>query len=148
MKKLFVLAALAMSMTAAAHNDSDTLIIKNPKTVKIITSDSINEVQVYGQEEDPTYYHSMKIDTRDKNYTELTNIASRDLGFGVGKFGDQKSNRMITGDVAIGWSSAMGAPDGMDIRPFESAEIWILPINYSWRISRYSQDRMSLGFGF
>lgn len=147
MKILFVLAALAMSMAAAAHNDSDTLIIKNPKTVKIITSDSINEVQVYGQEEDPTYYHSLRIDTRGKDYTELTNIASRDLGFGVGKLGDQKSSRMLTGDFAIGWSNAVGAPSEMDIRQFESAEIWLLVANYSWRISRYSKDRMSIGFG-
>ena len=49
MKKLFILMLLAVSATANSANmtENDTLIIRKPQKVRIITGDSVQKIKVY-----------------------------------------------------------------------------------------------------
>ena len=49
MKKILICAALACCLTAAAHsNDNDTVVVEKPRRVRIISSDSLQRVEVWG----------------------------------------------------------------------------------------------------
>ena len=47
MKKILICMALACCLTATAHsNDNDTVVVEKPRRVRIISSDSLQRVEV------------------------------------------------------------------------------------------------------
>ena len=62
MKKILICAALACCLTAAAHsNDNDTVVVEKPRRVRIISSDSLQRVEVWGSSTNPSYHYESKI---------------------------------------------------------------------------------------
>ena len=50
MKKIFVYVALAFSLAAkATPSDNDTVVVERPRKVIIITGDSVQSVEVWGE---------------------------------------------------------------------------------------------------
>ena len=149
MKKLIFFMVLAVSMAASAENPNDTIIVRKPKVVTIITGDSLQKVDIRGCESDSTYHYANTIQLTDSNYVSTTRINSNDFGFSIG--GIKKDNHThhveITSDLAIGWTSALGAPANMNTRVFSSWEIWYLIAQYNWRPWKNSKDQLAIGFG-
>lgn len=114
MKKLFILMLLAVSATANSANmtESDTLIIRKPQKVRIITGDSVQKIKVYGREGEANYTYESKIQLVDSNYVSETNINKDnwDLKISLGKKNwNGKFHNEASTHVGIGLCNPIGA---------------------------------------
>jgi hypothetical protein len=111
MKKLIFFVMLAAGMTVSAKNPNDTITVRKPKVVTIITGDSLQKVDIRGRESDSTYHYDNTIQLTDSNYVSTMRINSSDFGFSIGGISrDHHTHHVeITSDLAIGWNSALGA---------------------------------------
>ncbi|MBQ4445132.1 MAG: hypothetical protein II910_02630, partial [Prevotella sp.] len=74
-KKLFLLLLATLSISAFADtHDNDTVVIKNPQKVTIVTGDSIQKIIVKGKEGDESYEYRNTIQLVDSNYVSNTEI--------------------------------------------------------------------------
>nr|WP_298672820.1 hypothetical protein [uncultured Prevotella sp.] len=149
MKKLTFFMMLAVCMTASAKNANDTIVVRKPRIVTVITGDSLQKVDIRGSESDSTYHYANTIQLTDSNYVSTARINSSDFGFSIG--GIRKDHHAhhveITSDLAIGWTSALGAPSNMNTRVFSSWEIWYIIAQYNWHPWESSKDQLAIGFG-
>ncbi|MCI1686395.1 MAG: hypothetical protein LKK33_08910 [Prevotella sp.] len=149
MKKLIFFMMLVVCMTASAKNANDTIVVRKPRMVTIITSDSLQKVDIRGSESDSTYHYANTIQLTDSNYVSTMRINSGDFGFSIGGISrDHYTHHVeITTDLAIGWTSALGAPANMNTRVFSSWEIWYIIAQYNWHPWESSKDQLAIGFG-
>lgn len=74
-KKLFLLLLATLSYSTFADTyDNDTVVIKNPQKVTVITGDSIQKIIVKGKEGDESYEYRNTIQLVDSNYVSNTEI--------------------------------------------------------------------------
>ena len=73
MKRLMIIALLAVAATASAQ-ENDTVVIHNPKKVTIVTSDSLQKIIVAGKEGDDKFTYQNTIQLVDSNYVSTTHI--------------------------------------------------------------------------
>jgi hypothetical protein len=149
MKKLIFFVMLAAGMTVSAKNPNDTITVRKPKVVTIITGDSLQKIDIRGRESDSTYHYDNTIQLTDSNYVSTLRINSSDFGFSIGGISrDHHTHHVeITSDLAIGWNSALGASANMDTRVFSSWEIWYIIAQYNWHPWESSKDQLAIGFG-
>ena len=149
MKKLTFFMMLAVCMTASAKNANDTIVVRKPRIVTVITGDSLQKVDIRGSESDSTYHYANTIQLTDSNYVSTMRINSGDFGFSIGGISrDHYTHHVeITTDLAIGWTSALGAPANMNTRVFSSWEIWYIIAQYNWHPWESSKDQLAIGFG-
>lgn len=149
MKKLTFFMMLAVCMTASAKNANDTIVVRKPRIVTVITGDSLQKVDIRGSESDSTYHYANTIQLTDSNYVSTARINSSDFGFSIGGISrDHYTHHVeITSDLAIGWTSALGAPSNMNTRVFSSWEIWYIIAQYNWHPWESSKDQLAIGFG-
>jgi hypothetical protein len=149
MKKLTFFMMLAVCMTASAKNANDTIVVRKPRIVTVITGDSLQKVDIRGSESDSTYHYANTIQLTDSNYVSTARINSSDFGFSIGGISrDHHAHHVeITSDLAIGWTSALGAPANMNTRVFSSWEIWYIIAQYNWHPWESSKDQLAIGFG-
>lgn len=101
-----ILTALAVSPMATLAQTADTLTIKKPSRVRIITGDSIQKIKVYGREGEPDFRYESRIQMVDSNYVSET-VINRNLGFSIGR----KSNRhhnVIASHAGVGFCVPAG----------------------------------------
>jgi hypothetical protein len=106
-------------------------------------------VDIRGSESDSTYHYANTIQLTDSNYVSTMRINSGDFGFSIGGISrDHYTHHVeITTDLAIGWTSALGAPANMNTRVFSSWEIWYIIAQYNWHPWESSKDQLAIGFG-
>lgn len=141
MKNLIVLAIAAMPLLAhAAVNDNDTVVIKNPKKVTVITGDSIQKIIVKGKENNDNYEYTNTILLVDSNYVSNTEInkdtwSLRSVLPSVSVSGSKcnSHSELAVGDMPlIGFSAPKHTASGTDFSTFSSWEIAVpfLACNY------------------
>ena len=153
MKKLLTLCLLAVTATAYASTDNDTLTIEKPRKVDIITGDSVQKIKVYGREGNDNYTYENSIQLVDSNYVSETTI-NKDWGFSVGILGKQKKpswgypyeGTSLSMHLGLGLCSAIGASDPVAVSVGSSWEImWTIA---EWMRYQYGRhDGYSIGFG-
>ena len=109
MKKIMILMLLAVSATANASEDNDTLTIRKPAKVHIIAGDSIQKIKVYGREGDDNYRYENTIQLVDSNYVSSVNINKErwDLSVGVGRKNGFRN--VISMHIGAGLCNPIGA---------------------------------------
>lgn len=128
--KTFSLACAVMAqahLAAHAMQDNDTLVVKKPSRVLVISSDSLQTVVIEGSESNKNYKYQNTIQLVDSNYvsTSAINEDTWDFGFNIlrrKKKGGSKGQ--VVTNLLLGFCSAPGMPQSADIRPFSSWEIW------------------------
>ena len=142
----------ATTMQAAILSD-DTLVINNPRKVTIITGDSLQKIQIAGKENDDDFRYENTIQLVDSNYVSESSINSSRWDFSWPilkrqkapcKPGDSESN--FSPSVGVGFVTALGAPDNMEVTMGQSWEIfWTI---LQWEYNRCGSPSLwSVGFG-
>ena len=90
MKKILICVALACCLTAAAHsNDNDTIVVEKPRRVRIISSDSLQRVEVWGSSTNPSYHYESNIQVVDSNYVSTSALNDNTWNFSFSVFPKQ-----------------------------------------------------------
>lgn len=142
--------ALAFCLTAgAAPSDNDTVVIEKPRRVKIIVGDSLQHVEVWGSEGNPTYHYENSIQLVDSNYVSTSAINDETWKFSIAGFSKKRGRKAQTEcsmNFAAGFNNAVGMPSGADIQPFKSWELWWIVADWAYRPWR-NQHAFSIGLG-
>lgn len=151
MKKILICMALACCLTATAHsNDNDTVIVEKPRRVRIISSDSLQRVEVWGSSTNPSYHYESNIQVVDSNYVSTSALNDNTWNFsfiGLSKaHKSRKPMRECEMRLGAGFSNAIGMPERADVQPFKSWEIWWLLGDWVVRPWR-NANAFSVGFG-
>lgn len=151
MRTIITLLVLGFGMMASAENTNDTIIVEKPQKVRIITTDSLQSVEVIGSKQDSAYHYQNTMQLVDSNYVSTTDISPVDFNLNIGKFStkDQKKDFEVTfgANFYFGWNGAVGAPDELDFRPFNSWEIWWNMLSCDIRPWHRSRDGITIGLG-
>ena len=146
MKKWFVMLALAGSISAsAATENNDTVVIKNAREVTIITGDSVQKITVRGREGQSGYVFKSAIEYNGDNFSRTRSVYQSPK---VSLRRDSTSMVEGTAHLAFGINIPMDAHENVDISPFRSWEIWFIPLQTDFFLSRSHKDFISVGLGF
>ena len=99
MRKMMMMALMAVGMTALASEKNDTTIIENAKKVTVITGDSVQTVMVNGKEGSRDYYYENSIKITDPNVKKYKHV-------------DDSDNNGLDLDLGFGIPIATNVPDG------------------------------------
>ena len=148
MKKLFIILALAGSLSASAATEgNDTVVIKNAREVTIITNDSLQKITVRGREGESNYVYRNTIEFNGDGFARSRSVYHSPKISLSGR-NDSTSMAEGTAHLAFGVNIPMNAHDGVDISPFRSWEIWFIPLQTDFYLSRARKDFISVGLGF
>ncbi len=145
-KQLFTAMALLGSISASATTtgtqmsfaDNDTTIINKARQVVIVTSDSIQKVEVIGKEDNENFHYENHIQLVDSNYVSEVKIDRNwDVCIKVGrkKSEDMEARHMIMGPhIGLGFSAptAVEPSEELDFKPFQSTEMWFTLLEYEY----------------
>lgn len=129
-KKLFLLLLATLSYSAFADtHDNDTVVIKNPQKVTIVTGDSIQKIIVKGKEGDESYEYRNTIQLVDSNYVSNTEINKdtwtfRNVMPTVNVSGNKRNETvvMLGGPFLVGFTAPTHTATGTDFSTFRSWE--------------------------
>lgn len=134
MKRFFFIPVF-MAVTAAYATDNDTIVVKKPQTVTIITNDSLQSIHVKGKEDDSHFDYQHTIQLVDSNYVS-TEVYNKNL-WELIPFGKKDNGKRGTLEFAIiaglnvGFTTAVGANSGVSVPVGPSWE-------FMWEIARIS----------
>ncbi|MBQ9223934.1 MAG: hypothetical protein IJ166_09450 [Prevotella sp.] len=129
-KKLFLLLLATLSYSAFADTyDNDTVVIKNPQKVTVITGDSIQKIIVKGKEGDESYEYRNTIQLVDSNYVSNTEINKdtwtlRNVMPTVSVSGNKRNETvvMLGGPFLVGFTAPTHTAKDTDFSTFRSWE--------------------------
>lgn len=155
MKKiLFLLILLSASVSVAFASDvnaKDTVVIDNPGSVTIVTSDSLQLIRVDGSKDDPNYSYQSKIQLTDSNYVSESGISSDNFEFHFGL--PKKTNQNHAGQFSwtmnyyIGFATLPGLPQPAELQGIKSYEVGIIPFNIQYSPWKSGKHSFSVGIG-
>ena len=152
-KSLFLLSVLSVSVSAWAEmNPCDTIVVRKPNVVTVVTNDSLQAIKVEGKEGNPKFTYQSKIELTDSNYVSESGINSNDLSF---RFGmprhkadvNKKGNCVVTTNIFVGFLSAPGLPRPAEVQAGKSAELLFMPMNFNYSPWKAGKHTFSLGLG-
>ena len=129
MRKLFLLVALAGFATAQATEMGDTLVIRDARSVTIVTNDSLQKIKVNGKESDANYVYENTIQLVDSNYVDERRIY-RDLKALEFPLNKKNSNyRTIdiygTAHAGLGFPTGISSEKDVSFSTFKSFEAFV-----------------------
>ncbi|MBP5388552.1 MAG: hypothetical protein J6Y97_14390 [Prevotella sp.] len=146
MKKICILLMFAMPTLLHAA-DNDTVIINKPKSVTVITGDSIQEILVKGREGDEGFTYRDRIKLKGNDYSRET-FSNRDLKPKL-SLGNKKNSKVdVTGHFAFGMVLPTNVSSGMDFPGGKSWEIYFSPLDFEFYLNKSKRDYISFGIGF
>jgi hypothetical protein len=154
MNKSFILAAgmgLLAALSASAQNtsDEDSVVVKNPQKVTVVTTKDAQRIEILGSEVSPNYRYSRTVNLRSDAITIIQQ--NSDLDFNIPFMhsrGGKKhagSNSIEMGNFGIGFVNAIGAPSGMDVKMGSSFEFFLENVVAYKR--NFSNKTVSIGRG-
>ena len=152
-KSLFLLSVLSVSVSAWAEmNPCDTIVVRKPNVVTVVTNDSLQAIKVEGKEGNPKFTYQSKIELTDSNYVSESGINSNDFSF---RFGmprhkadvNKKGNCVVTTNIFVGFLSAPGLPRPAEVQAGKSVELLFMPMNFNYSPWKAGKHTFSLGLG-
>ena len=152
-KSLFLLSVLSVSLSAWAEmNPCDTIVVRKPNVVTVVTNDSLQAIKVEGKEGNPKFTYQSKIELTDSNYVSESGINSNDFSF---RFGmprhkadvNKKGNCVVTTNIFVGFLSAPGLPRPAEVQAGKSVELLFMPMNFNYSPWKAGKHTFSLGLG-
>lgn len=152
-KSLFLLSVLSVSVSAWAEmNPCDTIVVRKPNVVTVVTNDSLQAIKVEGKEGNPKFTYQSKIELTDSNYVSESGINSNDFSF---RFGmprhkadvNKKGNCVVTTNIFVGFLSAPGLPRPAEVQAGKSVELLFMPMNFNYSPWKAGKHTVSLGLG-
>lgn len=158
MKKLLFTTGLLLVVTTSAlarlNPGNDTIVVKKPQKVTVVTTDLLQKITIEGQENDNDYRYDNIIQLVDSNYISNISVNSDrwefSLPFSLHKRKKQRKigerDDEISTRIGFGWVGAIGSPENMDVTIGASWEIfWTI---LQWEYKRCGNPhRWSVGLG-
>ena len=113
MRKLLMMMALMAGMTAQANEMNDTTVISKAEKVTIMTSDTIQKIQILGQDGNADYRYEKSVPLNAYKMKKLR------------KKKDEKETTYFEGDLGVGIGVPTNAPEGYGFAAFKSGEIFL-----------------------
>lgn len=145
MKQLLSLLFLIIpALTHAA--DNDTLVIKRPKTVTIISNDSLLNIKVNGREGDNDYVYEETAHMVGSKFVRESSDNGNNLPkMPIGK--EDNSMLDLTAHVGLGFILPQKVSSGMDYSFGQSGEIFFTPLVFDLYMNKTKGDLISIGLG-
>lgn len=152
-----ILLLLAMMLPIATHAetaDGDTVVIKKPREVTVITNDSLQQIVVKGRYGDEGYVYKNSIQIVDSNYVSTTTVDHELRGLmprmNVASIDSMGKGTKMELMFRMGWGIVAPKSDGadMDFSTSNSGEIWFSPLTLNVYLNRSQHDLLSCGLGF
>ena len=156
MKNILILLAMMLpTATMAETADGDTVVIKKPREVMVVTNDSLQQIIVKGRAGDEGYVYKNTIQLVDSNYVSHTTV-DHELHSLLPKVNlsasdSTKIGRMVMSLIAsagCGWVASHTDVPGMDFTTTGSYEIWFEPLSIELYLNKLKRDYLSLRYGF
>ena len=154
MKKIiFMLLLVSTPFIATAETtNNDTIVIKKPRIVTIITGDSIQKIVVKGKEDDYNYDYRNTIQLVDSNYVSNVEInkdswSLRSLRHTVSVSGNNNKFNwevLLGGPLLIGFTAPTKTATGTEFSTFHSWEFALPFISINQNFDKKEKTRVSL----
>ena len=146
----------ALTVPSVAEEISDTLIVKRPEKVTIITQDTLQRITVKGSKQNADYRYVQTISYADTSVVKRKTFGLKELVCGVKKCEGKKGTVTTDGYLNIGLNTMLDAERGSynlwpsfdvaigmtaDWHPFGAKNVWSLGLGFDWRNYRMT-DRM------
>lgn len=143
----------ALAMPSLAEEISDTLIVKRPEKVTIITQDTLQRITVKGSKQNADYRYVQTISYADTSVVKRKTFGLKELVCGVKKCEGKKGTVTTDGYLNIGLNTMLDAESGSynlwpsfdvaigmtaDWHPFGAKNVWSLGLGFDWRNYRMS----------
>ena len=112
MKKLLTMLVLTAAMTVQANEKIDTVVVSKAEKVMIVTSDSIQQVRILGQEGDTNFRYDEKVPLNEHKMRQARRSREKYNPYDVDF------------DVAVGVNTPLATSDGYGFATFRSWEIF------------------------
>lgn len=148
MKKVMICMALSISLAShAGVTDNDTVVINKPKSVTVITGDSIQKIEVIGCEGNDNYHYENSIQLVDSNYVSQTSINPLRWTWNLGNRGcNARSRNEIVMKFGIGGNAVLNAKEPLDFSTNSSFELMWTIAQYNHYLDAGRHHRLSTGF--
>ena len=128
MKRLIITSLVASLFAANTNAQTDTLVVRQPKEVKLITTGDTLNISVKGSKENPAYYYNktVVVDSKKEEITTSSNNVGSGMGWDFSLFEDENSTTLIElslkAQLYAGWNFLLNNPSGMKLKWFKSGE--------------------------
>lgn len=128
MKRMIITSLVASLFAANTNAQTDTLVVRQPKEVKVITAGDTLNISIEGSKENPLYYYNKTV-VVDQGKEEIT-TTSKNVGSGVGWDFSLLEGRNSTTLIELslraqmyaGWNFMLNNPSDMKLNWFKSYE--------------------------
>ena len=128
MKRMIITSLVASLFAANTNAQTDTLVVRQPKEVKVITAGDTLNISIEGSKENPLYYYNKTV-VVDQGKEEIT-TTSKNVGSGVGWDFSLLEGRNSTTLIELslraqmyaGWNFMLNSPSDMKLNWFKSYE--------------------------
>lgn len=147
MRNFIIMTVMLFAATVIkASEPTDTLVVRNAQSVKVISGDSLLRVSIDGTKENPDYHYDAMIQTVDSNFVSQETLG-KDFSFDIMSINKHKeiiSVNTIEFRLALGLNTTPGAPGNMKTSFGSSADVsgWI-----NWRKAPFADRRHSFAIG-
>ena len=159
MKKSIILSLillLATSAFASTHNSTDTLTVSSPRTVSIISTDSLVTVRIEGAAGNDDYSYSMQMGQNAASTTFIEETSAFNFNLPFVKRNTVKKCKypyldsdFLDGGVCFGLGNALNAEPGLQINQRSSYEILVTnALTNSLHLNKHFSLNVGLGFGW
>ena len=144
-----VIICMALGATLAGHaevTDNDTVVINKPKSVTIITGDSIQKIEVIGREGNDNYHYENSIQLVDSNFVSQTAINPLRWTWGSNRVVDGRGKNEIAMKFSVGMNAVLNAKEPLDFSTSSSFELMWTIAQYNHYFDASKHHRLSTGF--
>jgi len=149
MKTILSAAMLLGTLAAQAQNTGDTLVIKQPKQVKIETQQNEQHIVISGMKDDDDFHYTQRIAINSPADVRRTFADKKDFNkVRLSKNKDKKGTVEGVAHLDVGLTAMTGAPNGYDSKvgfgeiafninaeyyPFGAKNSWSIGFGIDWR---------------
>lgn len=147
MRHIILLMAAFIAIATHASEKSDTMVVEKPRTITVISNDSLLKISIDGTATNPSYHYDAMLRAVDSNYVSSETLG-RDFEFGIGTFGKHKKTMpqsSLNLRFLIGSNGANGGPAELSTQYGTIGEIgfWFDYQRRPWR----NGHCFSIGYG-
>lgn len=148
MKRMIITSLVATLFAANTNAQTDTLVVRQPEEVKVITTGDTLNISIEGSKENPLYYYNktVVVDTEKEEVTTTSKNVGSGLGWDFSLLEGRNSTPQIElslrAQMYVGWNFMLNKPSDMKQNWFKSLEAGIdifhlafYPRNNKWWMS-------------
>lgn len=131
MKRMIITSLVATLFAANTNAQTDTLVVRQPEEVKVITTGDTLNISIEGSKENPLYYYNktVVVDTEKEEVTTTSKNVGSGLGWDFSLLEGRNSTALtelsLRAQMYVGWNFMLNNPSDMKQNWFKSYEAGI-----------------------